>query len=122
MAGFTNRGLWLPGSRIEVQPVKKSHRLPCLYCEEVPEGRRLQVREGSGRGASGYVLCSSCGAEWIDHLCNEGRRAIALLGGAEIADDDGNAVRMDHDIREALRERARQARQKAKDKKDAQDS
>lgn len=117
---FRNLGVWLPGVRIEVEVVRKAHRLPCLFCEEVPEGRRLKVVEGNGRGASTYVLCVMCGSAWIEHLREEGLRAQTLLVTGILADDYGSAVRMDHDIRDKLRAVARDRAAKAKAKKQQQ--
>ena len=68
--------LYLPATRIEVQPVKNGHSSECKECGELPEGRRLALRTGSGRWAKSEILCVECGKEWLQqqrtYLTNAG--------------------------------------------------
>ena len=79
---FRTKGLWLAGTRAEVQDVKKAHRKPCYVCDKLPKVRRLMLRTGSGRSAVTQVLCAGCGVLWVEMTLREGRRAIRCLEGS----------------------------------------
>lgn len=85
-------GLWLDGVRVEVQGVRRAHKLLCEHCGVAPRGRRLFVRRGSGRASVSGVLCCRCGCAYIRALETEAARAIEFLawGGC----DDGEGIRL----------------------------
>ena len=79
---FRSPGIWLPGTRVEVQSVTQRHAKACALCAELPVGLRVAVTQGSGRGATGFILCRSCAPDWIELLLAEGQRVLAQLRGS----------------------------------------
>lgn len=71
-------GLWHGPRKVEVVTVKKAHRTDCV-CGCRPEGRRLEVTEGSGRHAKKLIFCINCGMAWIANRKVEADRAIEYL-------------------------------------------
>lgn len=111
---FQNRGLLLPGTRVEVQLVKPAHRKLCDLCKKIPAIRRLQVREGSARSAVTWTFCVSCGSDWLGSHRQEVDRATELLMFGSLDETHGNAVRLDSDIRQRMKERSRERRDSRK--------
>lgn len=89
MARQRKMGLWLDNVRIEVEDVKPAHRLPCEWCEELPERRRLKIVRGSARSAVSGVLCIACGVQHIASLREEAGRAIDFLRLGACHDHEG---------------------------------
>lgn len=102
---FREKGLWLPGMRIEIQEVKKAHRKPCTMCGDVPQERRLLMKVGATRAAVD-VLCEVCGVDWIRQLRKEGTRAMKYLALGDTP--DGGAVRVESTLRQALKPKAKE--------------
>lgn len=76
-------GLWHGPTRIEVETVKRAHKLPCVHCHEIPEGRRLVIVEGSGTRAKKRIYCAVCGESWLSDHAAECERARAYLATGE---------------------------------------
>lgn len=71
--------LWHSRRSVEIQTVKRIHKLACSTCAVVPTERRLLVKEGGGRSQLVIVFCIGCGAAWINERRAEAERAVALL-------------------------------------------
>lgn len=83
--GRRNHGLLHSLRRIEVEDVKSSHKKPCAECGEKPVGRRLHVRQGSGRSSQVLIYCSTCGTEKLVQLTRDTVRAMDKLQGHDDA-------------------------------------
>lgn len=79
-----NYGLFHGPMRIEVEEATSRMSKACEHCGEVPEGHRLKVGIGTGRGASVEVYCSSCGNEWLNDHEEELVRARQRLRGEDV--------------------------------------
>lgn len=76
-----HQGLFHAAMRIEIQVVKPAHRKECAGCSDTPEGQRLKVVMGSGRGAAEEIYCDGCGTQWLeDHAVELARAQRRLLG------------------------------------------
>lgn len=75
-------GLCLPTIKIEAQDVKKAMRKLCFTCDEVPAGRRLLVRLGSGRSEQQRVYCATCGQAFTERRLHEFASLLKYLKGA----------------------------------------
>jgi hypothetical protein len=77
--GKRKAGLFLPTTKVEVEPIKKAHRKLCACCEMLPIHRRLKIVQGSGRSATMKIYCIVCGASWLRLHRIETDRAIEHL-------------------------------------------
>lgn len=74
MAGNRKLGLWLDVLRIEFVEVKKTHKRACSGCDGQTTGVRCCVTKGSGRSATGAVLCRTCAGKFVRELQDEATR------------------------------------------------
>ncbi len=73
-------GLLFSAMKVEVEEVKKAHRVPCATCGKVPTGRRLVVVKGTARAQVKYVYCEDHGGNFLSALRLEVERAAHFLG------------------------------------------
>jgi len=71
---------------VEVQTVSGRMKLPCRECGDVPVGRRLAVKKGSGRTAKTHAYCIKCGRLWLRMRAMEFERAEGFLCHGEVSD------------------------------------
>ena len=69
---------------VAVEDTNARMRKVCGSCGEVPEGRRLTVREGTGRHGTIEVFCVECGNDWLAAREVEYARAQDFLTNGEI--------------------------------------
>jgi len=72
-------GLWFAARRIEIEGVKKAHKVVCCVCEKKPIKLRLVVKDGSARAQTTRVFCAKCGKLFADRMKQEADRAWVLL-------------------------------------------
>lgn len=81
--GARKKGLWFSARRIEIQTVTNRHKKCCSVCHELPEERRLHVRDGSGRHQSQSVFCQACGHLYLKKMRDEAENAMVYLSSGE---------------------------------------
>lgn len=86
------KGLLHGPRAVEVEPCSNRQKKVCAVCANLPAGRRLVIRTGSGVRQTMEVMCMKHGMEWLRDRREEYLRAETFLLHGEL--DDGVGIRL----------------------------